>query len=385
MNEPEKKKKSNKENKNKKVSSPSKNSIVNYFPVLQPKNRLTETTGNIHGFDGNCNIKKIGTKNTNATKNVGSSATKTNSNSTIVITKNKNNATSTVTNNKNNTPKAAGGDKNKNFSTTRTENVLGGPSKSNDDSYSAVRNHWLNKFSNNNNNNNKKRALDETIESEKKKSKPELVTCPVCQELQNIALIDQHLDSCLQKHADEKIDDKDECVICGKFMVKSQLEEHVLLCLTKSEQDSDTKSCQTCNKLFNSHEMKQHLNNCVGEQKLRECPVCDEKLSESCYDRHIEKCLNKMYDDIERRNSKDAVLPKASNVTVEDGESIRHQFENSYLTEDEEKKYNCPFCFKMFLEGEMSDHLNECLKSEADAEEEQNKSILLEELDNVDF
>lgn len=364
VRQPEKKQKtSNKENKDKKPSTSQKNSVTNYFPVLQSKNR-SETSGNIHGFDSTGNVTRINTKNPNAI-NVGASTSsvKKNSSSTIVITKNK---TTTKDKKPVNTV-------NKKIPTTASaQHVLGGATKTKSDDYSAVRNHWLNKFSD------KKRASEEPVESENKKAKPEMVSCPVCQRQLSVNQIDGHLDDCLKKQSEEE---NGECVICGEFYPKSKLEQHISECLKQSFGDDDfnLKKCEICNKMVNNSELKLHLKTCSAK---RICPICTEKIDTTSFDLHLGKCVHQSSDVVEEKNSKESEV-----FVIEDDEeeSIRHGFENSYLEDGGEKKYNCPFCFKMFLEKEMCDHLSECVKSQVDAEEELDKSVLIDELSSVDF
>lgn len=375
MREPEKKKKtSNKENKDKKPSTSQKNGIVNYFPVLQNKNR-GESSGNIHGFDGRGNITNINTTNNNRTKSQATTSTKKNSSSTIVITK-KNNATATVTKDKTEPPKTAN-TMNKKIS----PKTLGGATQTRKNDYSVVRNHWLNKFKD------KKRVPEERGEPESKKLKTEMVSCPVCHEQLSINLIDGHLDDCLKTQSEEKVEENGECVICGDFYPKSNLERHVSECVNQSFGDHfGLIKCEVCNKTMRKIEFKQHVKNCSAKQKERTCVICNEKIDERCFDLHVEQCIHKM-SGAERSNSKDEIASKKGEVVVieDDEDCIRHGFENSYLNDDEEKKYNCPFCFKMFLEIEMCDHLSECVKSQVDAEEELDKSVLLNDLSNVDF
>lgn len=155
------------------------------------------------------------------------------------------------------------------------------------DDYSIVRNHWLKKF---NENNNKKRISNETLESEQKKvksvvlpvmettkQKQRMVTCPVCNKENEFYKIDAHLDVCL-----EQLSDKNEhCVVCGKYYTKRDLEQHVCQCLDTVQ-----------------------LNNNNKEQNQSKCPVCFEKISRDCFDLHVEKCLHKMYDDVDKNKGR---------------------------------------------------------------------------------
>lgn len=362
VREPEKKQKaSNKENKEKKSSTSQKNSVTNYFPVLQSKNR-TETSGNIHGFDSTGNVTRINTKNPNGV-NIGASTSsvRKNSSSTIVITKIKTTSKDKKTVNT----------VNKKVSTTtaQTQNVLGGATKTKNDDYSTVRNHWLSKFGD------KKRASEEPLEQKNKKSKAELVSCPVCKRQFSVSLIDGHLDDCLKMQPEEE---NGECVICGEFYPKSKLEQHISECVKQSFKDDDLslKRCEICNKIMDNSELKQHQKICFAK---RICPICTEKINTASFDSHFEKCVHKSSEVVEEKSDEVVVIED------DEEESIRHGFENSYLDERAEKKYNCPFCFKMFLEKEMCNHLSECVKNQVDTEEELDRSVLIEELNSDDF
>lgn len=314
IKEPEKKKisSSKKENKKKIVSSKG-NAIVSYFPVLKDKKNVNTAAGssNIHGFDSKGNVMEI---NNNGVKR--------NSSGTIVVTKTKN-----MSGYSQSSP------------TNTTKNVVGGASET--DEYSAVRRHWLDKFSNkkrsveeiaqsmdkHDGNSNKKPRLDEqTLQN--KQAKPAMAVCPVCSENQEINGMNVHLDRCLEKRSTE------ECVSCGKFFDKSELQQHVSECLSASFSDDFE----------------------------RDCPVCKDKIPETVFDSHVEKCLHTMYDDIERRNSRET---SDDVIIIEEEDSVRHEFESS-LTDESLKKYNCPFCFKMFLKEDMSAHLSDCVRNHVD-------------------
>lgn len=328
VKEPEKKQKStNKENQNK--NPPQKNEIAQYFPVLQNKS----TGNNIHGFDNTGNIK-----------NINNTSMKKNSASTVVLTK----------------TKTATKDTKQTDAVVPSKNIVGGAIlQTKNPDYSLVRNHWINKF---HGDNDKKRVPNETINTKNKKVKVDLVTCPVCNEEKRYDEADTHIDDCLRKYAEEKA----ECVICSKLYPKSDLQQHVLQCLGDDDDYEVSKNDSEAS-YSNSKD-----DNEIGNK--RQCPICAETVDDQHFDLHAANCLHKLYDAAEKRNSKD------------EGENFRHEFESTYLDDETEKKHSCPFCFKMFFECEMADHLTECIKHQVDNEEqEENRSILLDELNNVDF
>lgn len=282
-------------------------------------------TSNVHGFDSKGNVTKINTKDTSHKPNTKTSVKK-NASSTIVITKKP--QTIAV-----------------NIKSTSTENILGGSSSKTGD-YSDVRNHWLNKFDSNN----KKRPADELSQMERKIPKRETAACPVCNIQQELTLMDEHLDECLERYSAEP---QEECVSCGRFFAKSELENHVMKCLS---------DCFEKNASY-------------SKVQERECTLCHEVLCGDAYDIHAEKCLHKLYDDVESR-LKEKSISSGDVITIEDNnDSIRHEFESSCSDDESVKKYNCPFCFEMFLEDEMCDHLGKCVKDHVDKEEELNKNV----------
>lgn len=379
VKEPEKKRKkiSEKENKKPKVTSPN-NTLLKYFPGNN-KSNTTVAVNNVHGFDSKGNVTHLNTKDNSQsanTKGFASTAVKKNSSSTIVITKN-------PTKGKTASPKKTLNKTVNKTPSTSTAQVLGGAKKSDD--YSAVRNHWLSKFDNgkassSNQLRNRKRPPDEHNEPQKKKSKPEMVSCPVCQERKELGEIDAHLDDCLKNPNNEKMED---CVGCGNFFPKSALQGHVSECLSASFSDDFEVNTSFKDRLVSADEMERHLLRCperASEGEKRDCPVCNGKVSEGDFDAHVETCLHKMYDDIERRNSEDSGVPEESGGSLD--QSIRHEFETSCSDDEAVRKYNCPFCFKMFLEEEMCDHITKCVQEYVAMVDGEDKSVLVDELNN---
>lgn len=371
IKEPEKKQKAKEKENKPKISNP-KNSINKYFPPLTKS--VNSVSGNIHGFNSTGDISKISSKNSSQSVNNNSGTSlKKNSSSTVVIVKKPYHTSSPV---KSSTSTSK-------VSFTTSGQPLGGAPKP--DNYSSVRGHWLNKFSNG-----RKRPPADSEEADHKKLKQSTsqVSCPVCHKMLDSTIVNEHLDECLSESAKE---DVEECFACGKMLPSSKLHEHVSECLSESFKDEDLEdtSLTECDQ-DNKNNKKTDF-----ESENTSCPVCKEEIPKGTLDVHVEKCLHKMYDKIESicdlEPDKIKTHQKKENhsnddiVIIDDDEidsSIRHEFESSYSEGGSAKKYNCPFCFRMFLECEMCEHLSQCIKNTVDEEEKYNKSTLLEELNS---
>lgn len=237
--------------------------------------------------------------------------------------------------------------------------------------YEAIRNHWINKFSNCETNKatcseltnapNKRTFSESSATTHKRvrfsseidvkvidnsplkkitndsnnippKDNTESVVCPVCQKMFPTAIINEHLDKCLLKEEQEKELDE-ECFNCFKMISKSNFAVHVLGCIDKYP--GDELHCDHCMKMIKKTAMKLHLNTCVTVKntQTKKCLACDTNIASEKYDSHATKCLQKFYDDIE----------------------------NKYVKQEE--LTSCTVCGEKVQKGLLNEHMKDCVDS----------------------
>lgn len=319
--------------------------------------------------------------------------------------------------------------------------------------YEAIRNHWINKFSNcetnkptyskpSNAESNKRPSSESSTATHKRvrfssvidvqvindsplktntndinnippKDKTESVVCPVCHKMFSTAIINEHLDKCLLQQEEQK--ELDECFNCFKMISKSNFADHVLVCIDKYP--GEEIHCDHCTNIIKKTAMKQHLKACVTvkNSETKKCLVCDTEITCEIYDSHATTCLQKFYDDIEKKDVKEEEITSCSvcgekvqksllnkhmkdcvdSVFIDDddfsavnedknNDSALHTFESSWMNTTDEKRYNCPFCMEVFYEKDMNDHLDKCLNVQP-CEDNADKSLIRNVLSEDEF
>lgn len=314
----------------------------------------------------------------------------------------------------------------------------------NENNYSVVRNHWQNKYPPKSPQKNKRnRELNNDADENYKNKKIErsnsqnsntdfivlddsLVTCPVCDKQIQESLLNTHLDSCLSKE-NKKGDKKHSCFICNKELSQEEYRQHVSSCFDNHfDKNDDLVECEICNAMFDKNQIEIHRKLCIEaifansspvddtfdscvspkpkvSNNLTQCQVCDNFIESEELKRHQEKCLLNVFDDIEKTDNDETVSCLVCNKKVRKSELNTHldecmsgvfDVENDINLPSTSKseikqgdgccnnddKYNCPFCMKLYSELDMSRHLNECLISDDD-----NKSILIDSISSDDI
>lgn len=187
--------------------------------------------------------------------------------------------------------------------------------------YSTVRDHWLNKFPSDTkkpissntpsstlgSSNNLKRISND-VSNHTPPKVPKIciqndVECPICSQKMPSNELNNHLDDCLNTTKP--------CIVCDRNIPVCQYYEHVSEC---------------CNRNFKSD---------IPDDKdvkpkiiFQICSVCDKPIDSNMYNVHLQRCLEKIYEEIE----------------------------NAYI----KNTANCPVCETEVPENELNDHLETC-------------------------
>ncbi|XP_030758195.1 sprT-like domain-containing protein Spartan [Sitophilus oryzae] len=368
-------------------------SISNNVGGSQISNVIPSKSSNIFGFTGLGN----GTTSSVLTPKKGSTSgmkgvVKNAGGSTFVVTKQGNQNNNTVQNTKlmkatETTVEVFSG----------TGRALGASSVPQNNSYSVVREHWLNKFDNKKAEAVKRPSTD-VLQSSAKVAKSSglnkiaddynTAECPVCSEKIHIEILNEHLDHCLELSKEEI----KECIICGQQVANTEYEVHTTKCTEKhfgEDADLDYANISKDGDVIDLTQSDSHK---------KQCPACKAELSNLEYDCHVEQCLLKMYDQLDEKYklNKDIrttcvacskkILKSEMDYHLEECLGMSNIFDMTNVPVEEiedieSNKYNCPFCLNLVLESEMQCHLNICLKTN----EENDKSILIDSLCSSDF
>lgn len=287
---------------------------------------------------------------------------------------------------------------------TKTPNKNTIKSPISDDSsidYSVVRNKWLTKFNNTDNKNDKidrkRKSSDNNISSPKKiKTEDSVISigsvkCPVCLiEFPDCELND-HLDQCLMETEKKDVKKPEiilvECPCCNNFFTEIELNVHLDKCLQSQNSVELTTSKDKCSGTTSPQPTGSKTD--TSKEDLMFCLICETYVNPDIYDRHAEACLNKYYDDVEKKYNLNTSNEKTSCLVCNkdilkteldshlencDGSafdgSIVEEIEDDEDDKNEEKKHPCPVCMTLISEDILSDHVNLCLTKNIDFNED---------------